>query len=150
MSKYTEKELIEQPAIKLFQELGYEYIDAYNEDYGENPLLGRMERDEVVLLRWLKPALIRLNPDVPKEALSLAIEELLRDRSAMSLVSANKGIYKLIKEGVKVSVSGESSEIEDVTVRIIDFDNPENNDYLLVSQFWVTGDIYTRRADLVL
>jgi len=149
MSDYTEKELIEQPAIRLFQDLGYEHIHSYNEDYGENSLLGRMERDEVVLLRWLKPALVKLNPEATEEALTLAIEELLHDRSTMSLVSANREIYKLIKDGVKVSIHGAGGEFEDITIRLIDFDNPENNDYLLVSQFWVTGDIYTRRSDLV-
>lgn len=149
MSDYTEDKLIEQPTIRLFQSLGYEYIYAYEEDYGEGSLLGRQERDEVVLLRWLKPAVARLNPDVPDEALSMAIEELLRDRSILSLASTNKEIYKLIRDGKKVSVQGSSGELEDFTVRFIDFDNPENNNYLLVSQFWITGDIYTRRADLV-
>lgn len=150
MNDYTENKLVEQPAIKIFRdELGYEYIDAYHEDYGENSLLGREERDEVVLSRRLQNALIRLNPDVPEEALPLAIDELLRDRSVLSLVGANRESYKLIKDGVKVSVPGGSDEPEDITVRIVDFDNPENNDYLLVSQFWVTGEIYTRRADLI-
>lgn len=149
ISDYTEEKLIEQPAIKLFQELGYEYIYAYYENYGENSLLGRQERDEVVLLPRLKDALIKLNPDAPQEAISLAIEELSRNRSAMSLVGANREIYKLIRDGVKVNVHNERGELEDVTLRLIDLNNPENNDYLLVSQFWVSGDIYTRRADLV-
>ena len=107
MQDYTESKLIEQPAIRLFQNLGYKYIYAYNEDYGENSLLGRIERDEVVLLRWLKPALVRLNPDAPQETISLAIEELLRDRSTMSLVGANREIYKLIRNGVKVNTQNE-------------------------------------------
>jgi type I restriction enzyme R subunit len=149
MSNYSESKLIEQPTIKLFKDLGYEYIYAYYEDYGKNSLLGRMERDEVVLVQRLKLALVRLNPDVSKETISLAMEELLRDRSAMSLVGADREIYKLIKDGIKVSVHNERGELEDVTLHLIDLDNPENNDYLLVSQFWVSGDVYTRRADLV-
>lgn len=149
MQAYTESQLIEQPTIKLFQDLDYKYVYAYNEDYGENSLLGRQERDEVILLPRLKDALMRLNPDAPSEAISQAYEELLRDRSAMSLVGANREIYKLIRNGIKVNVQNEKGEREDITLRIIDFDNPENNDYLLVSQFWVSGDIYTKRADLV-
>lgn len=149
MREYTEDKLIEQPAIRLFKGLGYKHVNAYYENYGENSLLGRMERDEIVLLPRLRDALMRLNPDAPSEAISLAIEELLRDRSAMSLVGANREIHKLIRDGVKVNVHNEREEIEDVTLHLIDLDNPENNDYLLVSQFWVSGDIYTRRADLV-
>lgn len=51
MSEYIEEKLVEQPAIRLFQNLGYEYIYAYYENYGENSLLGRQERDEPVLLK---------------------------------------------------------------------------------------------------
>lgn len=149
MHDYTEDKLIEQPTIGLFKDLGWKYIYAYNENYGDNSLLDRQERDEVVLLSRLRNALIKLNPDAPQEAISLALEELLRDRSAMSLVGANRDIYKLIRDGVKVNVQNEKGEREDITLCIIDFNNPENNDYLLVSQVWVTGDIYTRRADLV-
>jgi len=149
INNYSENKLIERPAIRLFKDLGYKYIYAYNEDYGDNSLLDRQERDEVVLLSRLRNALIKLNPDAPQEAISLALEELLRDRSAMSLVGTNRDIYKLIKDGVKVNVQNEKGERENIILHIIDFNNPVNNDYLLVSQFWVTGDIYTRRADLV-
>ena len=86
MNNYTESKLVEQPAIKIFRdELGYEYIDAYHEDYGENSLLGRGERNEVVLSRRLQNSLIRLNPDVPEEALPLAIDELLRGPFVLTL-----------------------------------------------------------------
>jgi type I restriction enzyme, R subunit len=78
------------------------------------------------------------------------MDELSRDRSAMSLATANREVHTLLKEGIKVSVpdrqrGGQKTE----RVRVIDWQNPAANDLLLVSQFSVTGALYTRRPDLV-
>ena len=50
----------------------------------------------------LKPALRRLNPDIPEEAIEGAVEEIFRDRTALSLAEANREIDKLLKQGVKI------------------------------------------------
>ncbi|MBU1902678.1 MAG: type I restriction endonuclease subunit R, partial [Proteobacteria bacterium] len=76
--------------------------------------------------------------------------EILRDRSRMSLAAANKEVYDLIKNGIRVEIpdpDGEDDRIE--VVRVIDWEHPEENDFLLCSQLWITGDMYTRRPDLV-
>ena len=86
---------------------------------------------------------------MPEEAKQHAINELLNDRSRLSLVKANQEIYKLIKNGIKVNFLNEKGEYEDKTVKIIDFENPKNNDFFLASQFWITGEIYPRRPDLI-
>jgi type I restriction enzyme, R subunit len=62
---------------------------------------------------------------------------------------ANREVYKLLKDGVKVAFENDDGEDTDETVRIIDWNNPENNDFFLASQFWVAGSIYKRRTDLV-
>jgi len=69
------------------------------------------------------------------EAINLAIEELTRDRSAMGLVQANREVYKLLKDGVKVAFQNDEGEETDETVRIIDWNDPANNDFFLASQF---------------
>lgn len=147
---YTEDALIEQPAITLLAELGWETVNAYHEfDHGVSTL-GRETRTEVILIARLRPALQRLNPDAPPEAINQAIEELARDRSRMSSVAANREIYHLLKNGVRVPVPDPEGNGETVqVVRVIDWNDPTNNDFLLCSQFWVTGEMYTRRADLV-
>jgi len=82
---FTEDAAVEQPAIALLSELGWHTYDAYHEfDAGASPL-GRDSMGEVVLLVRLRPALQRLNPGLPAEALELAIQELTRDRSAMNV-----------------------------------------------------------------
>jgi len=147
---FSEDALIEQPAIRLFKDgLGWQAVNAYDETYGENGSLGREHRGEVVLVNRLRPALVKLNPDLPAVALELAITEIIRDRSTLPLTAANQDVYKLIKDGVKVKFKDEQGRNCEETVRVLDWDKPNENDFLLVSQFWVAGDIYTKRPDLL-
>src|SRR5450759_2434978 len=147
---YTEDALVEKPTIALLAELGWQTINAYGEfDHGASTL-GRETRSEVILTARLRPALQRLNPNMPPEAIEQAIEQLTRDRSRMSMVAANRAIYNLIKNGVRVSTPDPEGDGETVEkVRVVDWNEPTNNDLLFCSQLWVTGDMYTRRTDLV-
>jgi type I restriction enzyme R subunit len=148
---YSENALVEQPAVALFGELGWATANCFYEQYGPGGTLGRETRGEVVLTARLRRALERLNPTLGLEAIRQAIEELARDRSAMSLAQANREVYHLLKDGVKVTVKGGDDGGEETveTVHVIDWNEPANNDFFLASQFWVAGDMYTRRADLV-
>jgi type I restriction enzyme R subunit len=115
---YSEDTLIEQPAIALFSSLGWETLSCYDETYGRNGTLGRETRGDVVLVRRLLPALRRLNPDVSNGSLVLAVEELIRSRSAMSSVEANREVYRLLKDGHRVILpSGDDGEEQVETVR---------------------------------
>lgn len=149
MKDYSEDVLIEQPAIALLNSLGWETANCYDEIFGENGTLARETSSEVVLVSRLRPALERLNPGLPHQAVTLAIEELTRDRSLLSMVNANREIYQLLKDGVKVIYRDEEGSERAETVRVVDWENPQNNDLFLASQFWITGEMYTRRADLI-
>jgi len=147
---YTEDQLVEQPAIGLFAELGWQTVSAMEETFGTNSTLGRETKGEVVLVPRLRAALERLNPGLPPEAITAAVDELTRDRSVMSLEAANREVYLLLKDGIKVPVldselGGQKTE----RLRVVDWENPTNNDFLLVSQFSITGALYTCRPDLV-
>ncbi len=149
MSKdYSEQELIENTAIEIFRSLDYGYANCYEEKYGTQGTLGRENASGVVLIQKLTYSLIKINPDVPIEVIDLAIEELTRDRSTLNPVIANREVYKLIKDGVRITFTVEDVT-EDYIVKVIDFDTPQNNDFFLASQFWITGDLYKRRADLI-
>jgi type I restriction enzyme R subunit len=150
LSDYSEDALVEQPAIALLAELGWETVNAYNEfDHGASTL-GRETRAEVILKSRLRLALLKINPEVAIESIHQAIEELTRDRSRMSMAAANREIYHLIKNGVRVPLPDPEGDGEAVeVVRVIDWDDPTHNDFLLCSQFWITGEMHTRRADLV-
>ncbi|MCB1612280.1 MAG: type I restriction endonuclease subunit R, partial [Xanthomonadales bacterium] len=147
---YSEDQLVEQPAIGLLAELGWHTLSAKDESFGASGTLGRETRGEVVLPGRLRAALIKFNPNLPPEAISNAVDELTRDRSAMSLEAANREVYGLLKEGITVSVpdrehGGQKTE----RLRVVDWEHPTKNDFLLVSQFSVTGALYTCRPDLV-
>ncbi len=75
-----------------------------DEAFGLGGTLGRETKGEVVLAPRLRAAMERLNPGVPPEAITAAIDELTRDRSAMLLEQANREVYLLLKEGIKVSM----------------------------------------------
>lgn len=147
---FTEDQLVEQPSIKLFADLGWATVSALEESFGTGGTLGRESRADVVLAGRLRTALERFNPGLPPEAITAALDELSRDRSAMSLEAANREIYELLKEGIKVTVPDtEKGGMKTERVRVIDWENPAANDFLLVSQLSVTGQLYTCRPDLV-
>lgn len=87
---YTEDQLVEQPAVGLFAALGWETVSALDETFGAGGLLARETRGEVVLAARLRDALTRLNPALPADAIASAVDELTRDRSAMSLEAASR------------------------------------------------------------
>ena len=148
--EYSEDELIEQSAVTLFQQLGWEMMDCYHElDLNGKSALGRENTGEVILTSRMLPVLKSLNPDLPPEAFAQAIEELSRDRSLLSSVQANHEIYKMLKNGIKVKTTDKNGDEVPFEVKIIDWNNPKKNDYFLASQFWITGEMYKRRADLV-
>lgn len=146
---YSEDTLIEQPAIALFESLGWETGNLYAEWTSSSSSEGRQTQQDVVLEGRLRAALSRLNPDLPNEAINLVVEELARDRSKLLPVNANQEAYRLLKDGVPVPVTDEHGHNTLRVAKVIDWGNVEENDFFLASQFWVKGDYHTRRTDLL-
>ena len=149
MNDFSEDKLIEQTAIRLFGDLwgAQNFIRAFSDE--DDAALGRDNQGQVVLVNRLTPALRKLNPDASDEAIVQAIEQLTRDRSTMSIVNANYELNKLIKDGVRANIHDEHGALKTINLRVIDFDNSDNNDFLLVSQLWITGELHKRRPDLI-
>jgi len=149
-SGYSEDGLVERPAIALFAEMGWRTVSAMEEKFGAGGTLGRETSGEVVLAPRLRAALEKLNAGLPAEAIEAAVQELTRDRTAMTLAGANRETWGLIRDGVKVQVADrERGGVKDERVRVVDWERPLENDFLLVSQMTVTGQRYTCRPDLV-
>src|SRR5207237_8143194 len=104
------------------------------------------KRDGVFTDR-LRKAAIRLNPKVPESALDDALAKLVEKRQAMSAVAANHEIDTLIRDGIPVQFENEQGRTEDERVRVIDFQNPEKNEFLAVDQMWVKGERGFLRPD---
>ncbi len=140
---------IEEADIQFFElMLGYAHKDAW-----EKKLIGRDSLKDVVLKEDLRTALIRLNDKLPKECIEFAIDELSKSRVSLTPVLANKEVYQLIKNGVPVSFQNGEGREENGYVKVLDFDDETNNDFLVVSQLSIeylqTANI-TRRPDLML
>ena len=150
-SSYTEDHLVEQPAIALLRDdLGWDYANCYDEWASGQSTLGREAKRDAVIVDRLRPALEKLNPSLATEAIDGAVEELTRDRSSLSLVEANREIDKLLRGSVKVKTPDrERGGQRTDEVRVIDWEHPGNNDFFLASQFWIAGELYTKRPDLV-
>ena len=135
MSEYSEDELVEQSAIDVFtKDLRYEHLNCYEEKFPET--LGRETKSNVVLVNRLTAAIEKLNDNLSEDAKKEAVAQLLQDRSRLSLVKANQEVYKLIKDGVKVKTKSKKGGYEYRTIKVIDFNNSENNDlYALVTCF---------------
>lgn len=158
MDEYSELNLIEESAIDLFDHLGYTHENAFYDKTGPHSFLGRQNESEVVLVKYLRPALERLNketlsslPEQADEILNQAIEELKRDRSDRPLTQANREVYQLLKHGIEITLPDPNTHDkgQQITLKYIAWDTAKQNDYLLVSQLRIRHDIYKRRTDLL-
>ena len=89
---YTEAQIVEQPALQLFKQLGWTTVSALEETFGATGTFRRETKGEVVLVSRLRAALERWKPARLPEAISAAVDELTRDHSAMSLEPANREV----------------------------------------------------------
>ena len=145
--EHDEAEL-EKAVLGLLGELGWETANAYGEVFPDS-FLGRDSATEVVLRDRLDTVVATLNPDVGDKARADAIEQLTRLRPPAAGVRNNRDVWNLLRDGAKVEVRDEAGNRQTVTVRFIDWDDPEANDWLAVRQFIVLGDLYSTRSDVV-
>lgn len=143
------EEGLENSIVEIFEKLGWQSQNCFEEKFGENGTLGRETSADVVLIKRLRPVIEKLNPDKPKEAIDQAVAELTRNRNMLSTFSANQEIHKLLKNGVKVEYRKSDGQRTHGRVQLIDWRNPENNDFFLAKQLWITGKMYKRRTDLI-
>ena len=150
----SEDRLVQQTfADHLRDRLGWESVYAYNaETFGPQGTLGRASERDVVLVRDLRAALARLNPDLPESAREQAVEKITRIDFARSLIQHNRECYGFIRDGVPVEWRDANGETRHARAHVIDFRNVANNRFLAVRELKVQGvrvPHYNRRADLV-
>jgi len=148
---YTEDSLVQQTTADFMRhELGWESVYAYNhETFGPDGLLGRTSDKEVVLTRHLRAALERLNPGLPDNAYREAIRRIAESTTVQSLLATNRDKDRMLRDGVKVGYRTERGEVVKRTLQVFNFNEPSSNDFLVVRELWVRGDLYRRRADIV-
>lgn len=146
MTKLTES-LIENFAIELFQRLGCEYI--YAPDIApdsENPV--RSSFEEVILIERLTKAVRRINASLPADVVDEAIKTVLRIASPDTLAN-NEQFHRLLTEGVPVTIHKEGSERGE-RVWLVDFEYPEQNDFVVANQYTIIENGHNKRPDVIL
>ena len=147
MTTVTEAD-VEQAAIDCLSDLGWR--TAHGPDIA--PDMSTAERDDygqVVLEHRLRDALVAQSLGLPLDALDDAFRKLTRPESS-SLANRNRAFHRMLVNGVEVEYRDAEGRARGDQVRVIDFENPANNDWLAVSQFTVTENRNTRRPDVVL
>ena len=148
---YSENVLVQDSAAALLHdELGWEVVYAYNQEVlGENGTLGRKTYREIILWRYFRQALKRLNPWISDTQLEEACKALSFHLSSSSLLQINEEKYGLIRDGIPVSVKKPDGKTDTRRAMVIDFAHPANNHFLAVKELKIHGDLYRRRTDIV-
>jgi len=139
---------IESAALAWLEASGWQVVHGPDLAPGA-PASERRDYSEVTLTGRLRDALARLNPDLPVEALDDAFRQLTQPQGA-DLIQRNRAQHRLLVDGVTVEHRNAGGAICGAQARVIDFDDPANNDWLAVNQFTVVENKHTRRPDIVL
>jgi type I restriction enzyme R subunit len=155
MIRLTESQ-IEEFAIEQFQKLGYDYV--YGPDIA--PIIDcrdgvhtvstgmRHSFEDVVLKDRLRDAAIKINSLIPRPAVDEAIKTMMRIASPEPLAN-NEEFHRLLTEGVPVSINKNGVERGE-RVWLVDFDHPEDNDFLVTNQFTIIENGHNKRPDIIL
>ncbi len=154
MPNFISEDQIEQALVQKLKLHGFDALDCYTENAEDlNDGSNRAHKRDVILADRLRDAAIRLNPDIPLPAIEDALEALQDRRPAMTLIAANREIYGLLRDGIPVEFDDERGQRQQEHVRLLDFNEPDNNRYLAVTQLWIKGEhggCGFRRPDLLL
>ncbi len=144
---FTES-IVEQAALAWLESLDYAVVSGPDIAPGE-PQAERDDYRQVVLQRRVRQALQRLNPKVPSDAVEEAFRKLTHPDTP-SLIHNNHVVHKYLVEGIPVEYERPDGSIGGDLVRVLDYSNLENNEFLAVNQFTVVEDHHERRPDVVL
>ena len=154
MANFITEDMIEQAILKKLgePEFGYDIVicDASPDKKEDlNDGTGRSAKTECILPCILEESLCRINPDIPSDKIKSIIKSLTADFSDSDLVSKNYELYNKIRNYIKIPVIKNGKE-DFAFVKLIDFDNPQNNTFTAVSQMWIKGRYNWRRPDIII
>ena len=147
---YSENILVQESSGNLLEKLGWDVVFAYNKEIlGDDGTLGRKSYKEILLSRYFQKALKKLNPWMTDSQIIEAQRTFESHLSTASLLQINEEKYSLIRDGIPVTVKKPDGKTETKRAKLIDFQTPDNNDFLAVKEMKIHGDLYRRRTDIV-
>ena len=141
MSHWNEQTLSEMPAIKLLQKIGYAYVSPSQLE------LERERLQEPVVISRLQSAIQRINPWISDENVQWVVNKITRMQGA-SDIEINRNVHELLVQNLSVK-QDRGSGLRPYTVKIIDFENPSNNEFIVTNQYRVIGPKKEIRSDIV-
>ena len=148
---YSENILVQESAGRLLQnELGWEVAYAYNtEVLGRDGSFGRSSYKEILLSRYFRAALKRLNSWITDTQMDEAQKKLESRMSTASLMQINEEKYFLIRDGIPVTVKKPGGQTETKHATVINYKETDQNHFLAIKELKIHGDLYRRRTDIV-
>lgn len=141
----TEDQL-EQLCIDWFKELGWDYECGYDiAPDSDRPL--RKDYKEVLIVDRLSKSLEKINPDIPNEKIEEVVTRIARPESPILEVN-NRQFHRFVNDGVPIELR-KDSRLKGDFVKLFDFENVDNNDFLIVNQFTIHGNNGNRRPDVI-
>lgn len=143
----NENTLVEQPVLDWLKGMGYEY--AFGPDIGPGGALQeRGDYKQVILGGRIKRALRRINPGIPEEALDSVADRLMKYHHE-DLELGNKEVFEWLTRGVRAEIKDQRGDPRGKFVKVIDYEHPDNNEFLVVNQYSVQGILAVRIPDVV-
>jgi type I restriction enzyme R subunit len=133
---------IEEFVIELLQNQGWQYVPPEEQE------LERASLNEVVLKNRLKQAIETINPHLAEEAREQALRQVL-NLPSQNLIDNNEVFHRLLTEGIEIEVMG-AEGVRGEKVWLVDFEHPENNEFVVCNQFTVIENNSNKRPDVVL
>lgn len=143
MKNIITEDQIEQNIIGVFKQMGYRHKNAFH-GISERP-----DERKTVIESILRKQLLLLNPTLPSSAIDSAVQKLTDSRVSQTAIQANLILYDLMKAGVTVDVVQANGKTEPKNVKVIDFEEVTNNDFLVISQLYIQG-VFRVRPDLII
>lgn len=110
----------------------------------------RKSKRDVIFQDRLKQAAEKLNKHIPESVIDEALEKLLDRRNVISTIAANKEVDGLIRDGIPMEYEHEEGHKQQEHIKLINFNEPDENEYLAVSQLWIKGERRYRKPDILL
>ncbi|NOQ36083.1 MAG: HsdR family type I site-specific deoxyribonuclease [Methylococcaceae bacterium] len=155
--EYSEDGLVEAASQEALEELGWtvdyawhkEKLTTTDDKQRTQGLLGRINKSETLLVRYLLIALKKLNPNLPETAYQQAVDLISRSISDKHLAAINKEKHQQLVDGIPISYQDNKGIKQKKKLRVFDFTDPENNDFRAVRQLEISGQHYNRRPDII-
>ncbi len=148
---FSENILVQESSGNLLHdELGWDVVYAYNQEVlGENGTLGRKSYKDILLTRYFRSSLKKLNPWITETQINEAQSTFESHSSISSLLQINEEKYAMIRDGIEVKIKKVDGTSSSKRAILIDFKNINNNHFLAVKEMKIHSELYHRRTDIV-